>query len=129
MAYNVLIVDDSLIVRRVVARTLKIAGVDVGMIFEAGNGREALAHLEKEWIDMVFLDLNMPEMNGFELVDKMEAGGLLESTPVIVITTERSTTKIDALRKKGIRACISKPFTPEKIRNVVNEIIGGSHED
>jgi len=112
MAYNVLIVDDSKIVRTVVARTLKIAGVDVGLLLEAANGKEALAVLESNWIDIVFADINMREK------------GLMETIPVVIVSTERSVTRIAELKAKGVRDYLSKPFTPESIREVVDKLLG-----
>ncbi|MEI6808234.1 MAG: response regulator [bacterium] len=124
MAYNVLIVDDSKIVRTVVARTLKIAGVDVGLLLEAANGKEALAVLESNWIDIVFADINMPEMNGVEMVERMREKGLMETIPVVIVSTERSVTRIAELKAKGVRDYLSKPFTPESIREVVDKLLG-----
>lgn len=124
MAYNILVVDDSKIVRAVVSRTLKIAGVDVGQIYEAANGKEALAVLEANWIDIVFADINMPEMNGIEMVGKMREKGLMDSIPVVIVSTERSVTRIAELKAGGVRAYLSKPFTPESIREVVEQVLG-----
>ncbi len=124
MAYNILVVDYSKIVRVVVSRTLKIAGVDVGQIYEAANGKEALAVLEANWIDIVFADINMPEMNGIEMVGKMREKGLMDSIPVVIVSTERSVTRIAELKAGGVRAYLSKPFTPESIREVVEQVLG-----
>ena len=66
----------------------------------------------------------MPRMNGVELVDEMVARGILESTPVIVISTERSTTRIEELKAKGISAYLNKPFTPEYIKQIVDSLLG-----
>jgi two-component system chemotaxis response regulator CheY len=126
MSFNILIVDDSRIIRTVVAKTLHIAEVDVGQIFEAANGREALEVLEANWIDIVFADINMPEMNGVELVARMKAKGLMDSIPVVIVSTERSTTRIEELKAKGVREYLSKPFTPESIREVVDKLLGPS---
>ena len=128
MAFNVLIVDDSKIVRQVIAKTLRIAGVQVNEVHEASNGQEALAVLGQHWIDLVFADINMPVMNGAELIERMSADTMLKSIPVVVVSTEGSATRIEQLKSKGISAYVRKPFTPEEIRQAVDEVMGGQHE-
>lgn len=124
MAYNVLIVDDSMIVRTVVRKTLGLTGVAVGEIYEAGNGQEALAQLEKCWIDIVFADINMPVMNGIELVDQMTQRNMLKTSPVVILSTERSETRMAELRAKGVSAYLNKPFTPECLRDIITQVLG-----
>jgi two-component system, chemotaxis family, chemotaxis protein CheY len=128
MAFNVLIVDDSKIVRQVIAKTLHIAGVQVNEMHEASNGQEALAVLGQHWIDLVFADINMPVMNGAELIERMSADTMLKSIPVVVVSTEGSATRIEQLKSKGISAYVRKPFTPEEIRQAMDEVMGGQHE-
>jgi two-component system chemotaxis response regulator CheY len=129
MAYNILVVDDSAIVRAVIGKTLRMAGVDVGQIFEAANGREALDRIEKEWVDIVFADINMPVMNGMEMVDELSLRGMLKDLPVVMVSTERSVTRIEDLKAKGVRAYLRKPFTPELIRDVVEKLLGNARPD
>jgi two-component system chemotaxis response regulator CheY len=124
MAYNILIVDDSTIVRAMVKKTLAIAGVDVGEIFEAGDGREALDKLDANWVDVIFADINMPVMTGIELVDELASRNMLQATPVVIISTERSVTRIAELKAKGVSAYLNKPFTPEHLREVVSRVLG-----
>lgn len=123
MAYNILLVDDSETVRAIISKTLHLAGVETGKILEAANGRDALALLESEWIDLVFADINMPVMGGVEMIDKMHQDGLLKTVPVVIVSTEGSRARIDELMAKGVRAYIRKPFTPEAIRNVIEEVL------
>jgi two-component system, chemotaxis family, chemotaxis protein CheY len=123
MAYNILIVDDSAIIRTAIERTLRIAGLDVGEVHQAENGKKALEALEEHWIDIVFADINMPEMNGIEMVDAMLQRGLMKTIPVVIITTERSEVHIEQLKARGISAFMNKPFTPEAIRDVVLGIL------
>ncbi len=125
MAYNILIVDDSAIVRAVIEKTLGLCGVEVGEVFKAGNGREGLDVLDKNWIDIVFADINMPEMNGIEMVEKMSEAGLLKTVPVVIVSTERSVTRIAELKEKGVQAYLNKPFTPENIKEVVDRLLVG----
>ena len=124
MSYNILIVDDSVIVRRMVKKTLNMTGVDVGTVHEAENGKEALQIMSDEWIDIVFADLHMPEMTGIEMVDKMADDNLLETIPVVIVSSDHSQKRIDELKQRGIRAYLKKPFKPEGVRDVIDEVLG-----
>jgi two-component system, chemotaxis family, chemotaxis protein CheY len=130
MSYNILIVDDSSIVRAIIKKSLAICGIEIGSVYEASNGREALAKLSAEWIDLVFADINMPEMTGIEMVAKMAENNLLDSIPVVIVSTERNEAQIEELKKQGVRAYIKKPFRPELLRDVVHHVLsnpGGDH--
>ncbi len=124
MAINILIVDDSKTIRAILAKTLKLSGIDIGNIYQASNGKEALEYLNDNWIDLVLSDLNMPVMSGFELIDKMFEDDLLSKIPVIVISTEGNITRIETLKKKGIKNYVRKPFIPESIGEIISEITG-----
>jgi two-component system chemotaxis response regulator CheY len=128
MAYNILIVDDSLTVRKMIAKTLTLSGVPLNEPFQAENGREALSVLEDNWVDLVLTDINMPEMNGMEMVRHMSEDALLQTVPVVVISTEGSDERIQELKERGIQGYIRKPFTPEAIKDKVEEILGGPHD-
>ena len=123
MGYNVLIVDDSPIIRKMVAKTLKISDLDISEYHFAENGLQALALLDENWIDIVFADINMPEMNGMELVSRMVEKELLATIPVVIISTERSRERIEALEKMGISAYLNKPFMPEEFARVVRDLL------
>lgn len=127
MALNILVVDDSATVRAVIAKTFNIAGVDVGELHEAENGEEALTLLADNWIDIVFADINMPVMGGIEMVEKMNEKGMLDTIPVVIVSTEGSKTRIDQLMAKGVSGYIRKPFTPEVICNVIDDIVGATN--
>ena len=128
MALNILVVDDSAIVRAVISKTFKLVGIPVGELYQAANGKEALEILNENWVDLVFSDINMPVMGGVEMIEKMSDDGLLKTIPVVVVSSEGSTTRIEQLKSKGISAYIRKPFTPELVRKVVDDIIGGLDE-
>jgi two-component system, chemotaxis family, chemotaxis protein CheY len=127
MSLNILIVDDSSVIRTMILRTLRIAGIPIGEVYQAGNGQEGLAALESHWIDLVFADLNMPVMSGEEMINKMRENPMWADLPLIVVSTEGSQTRIKHLEEKKARF-IHKPFTPETIRNVVTEMLGIHHE-
>lgn len=128
MSLNILVVDDSAVVRAVISKTFKLAGVPVGELYQAANGKEALEILNDKWVDLVFSDINMPVMGGVEMIEKMSDDGLLKTIPVVVVSTEGSTTRIEQLKSRGISAYVRKPFTPELVRKVVDDIIGGQDE-
>lgn len=125
MAYNILVVDDSATVRAVIRKTLELAGVDLGEFLEAENGKEGLEVLRRSWVDLVFSDINMPVMNGEEMIRAMREDDDLRGIPVVVVSTEASTTRIESLRHLGVQDYLKKPFTPEMLRNVVKTLLGG----
>jgi two-component system chemotaxis response regulator CheY len=127
MALNMLIVDDSAIVRSIILKSLRLARVELGETHEAADGRQGLEVLEKHWIDVVFLDINMPVMNGETMIETMRANPLWADLPVVIVSTEGSRTRIQHLESLGAKF-IHKPFTPEAIRKVVREITGQDHE-
>ena len=128
MAYNILVVDDSLPMRAVIKKTVKVSGFNVGRFFDAINGREALDILKEEWLDLVLTDYNMPDMNGLELLVEMKKDDILKTVPVVMITTEGSRQRVEEFMAKGAADYIKKPFTPEEIREKLN-LIMGENED
>lgn len=129
MSYSILVVDDSPLIRKMMKRSLGLSKVEVGTIFEATNGREALAVLAKEWIDLVFADIHMPEMSGIELIEHMAKDPLLAKIPVVVVSAERGEPAIAHLKSLGVRGHITKPFTPETVLEVVNELMAKAAEE
>jgi len=127
MAYNVLVVDDSRVIRAVIKKTLGLAGVPINELYEAQNGKEALAILKDKRVDLVFSDIHMPEMNGVEMIEQMAADGVLRDIPVIVVSSEGSKARMGELLEKGARAYVRKPFTPELIRDLVHETMEGAN--
>jgi len=123
MSLNVLIVDDSAVMRAMVVKTLRATGLPIGDVYEAANGREGLDTLEKHWIDLVFADINMPVMNGEEMIDRIRDNPVWQDLAVIVVSTEGSRTRIERLERKDT-TFIHKPFTAEAVRDAVNELAG-----
>ena len=124
MAFNILLVDDSATVRAVISKALTLAGVDINELYQAGNGQEALEVLEKDWVDLVFCDISMPVMDGEELVTAMNDNGMIESIPVVIVSSAGSEPRVARLKEKGVKDYIQKPFTPERIREVVDQVMG-----
>ncbi|RPI62340.1 MAG: response regulator [Planctomycetaceae bacterium] len=123
MAINVLVVDDSGVVRTMIIRTLKLAGVPLGEVYQAANGQEGLDALDKNWVDLVFADINMPVMNGQEMIGHIRKNPAWADLPIIVVSTEGSQTRIEQLEQKGA-TFIHKPFAPEMIRQIVQSVTG-----
>ena len=124
MAFNVLIVDDSSSMRSVIKKTLKVSGFNVGQFLMAGDGKEALMVLADEWVDLVLTDINMPTMNGMELLAEMKKDEMLKSIPVVMITTEGSEKVKQESIKLGVQGYVKKPFKPEEIKEILNSIMG-----
>jgi len=123
MAINVLIVDDSSVMRAMIIKTLRMSGIPIGEAHQAANGQEGLDTLNQNWIDLAIVDINMPVMNGEEMIDKMLEDPETKDIPILVISTEGSKTRIERLKNK-VSGFVQKPFSPEKIRDIVKEILG-----
>ena len=121
MSKRIMIVDDSETVRQVLQLTLENAGFEV---VEAEDGVDALAKLPDAQIDMLITDLNMPNMDGLELIKKVREKGSHRFTPIVMLTTESSEEKKLAGREAGASGWIVKPFKPEQLLKVVKMVLG-----
>lgn len=128
MAFNVLIVDDSAVMRAMIARVVRLSGVPLGEFFEASNGAEGLAALQQHWVDLVLLDINMPVMNGEEMLRRLRAEPETASLPVIVVSTEGSEARVQALEAMHV-AFVHKPFKPEALRETILRVTGVTPEE
>ncbi len=124
MSYSILIVDDSLPMRSVIKRTLKAAGYGSSEILEAANGQEALELMKNSWVDMIMTDYNMPVMNGLTFIKTIKKDDISKEIPVVVISTEGNASKIKEFMESGAAGYITKPFTPETIRDLIVNILG-----
>jgi len=124
MAFNILVVDDSMSMRAIIKKVIGMSGFDVGEIAEAANGLEALAKLEDFWADVVLSDIHMPEMDGVELLKKIKSNPMTEALPVIMITTESRDEVISEALGIGAAGYIKKPFRPEDIKALLGDILG-----
>ena len=124
MANNVLIVDDSATIRQMVKRTLDIAGLDVGEVYEASNGIEALAHLADHEVAVMLVDINMPTMNGIQLLTRMKSNDQLKDLPIVIASTEGSKQRIAQMESFGAYGYVRKPFQPEQLRDLLQPLLG-----
>ncbi len=120
MGKNVLLVDDSSTMRKIVGRSLRQAGLDFDNIFEAADGIEALEVLENEHVDIVLSDINMPNMDGISFLREKQSRDNVKDIPVFMISTETGDDIIGEAKSLGALGAIKKPFTPDK----VNEVLG-----
>ena len=114
-----LIVDDSSVMRKIVARALQQGGVSIAEILEAGNGSEALEILRNRKVDLVLSDINMPVMDGLEFVRQLQSVENAKGVPVVMITTEGSESHVMQAISNGARGYIRKPFTPDQMKKHV----------
>ena len=129
MAYRVMIVDDSPTMRAVIKKAIRASGFKVEVFYEAGDGNEALALLQQEWLDLVITDYNMPHMDGMELLEHIKQNDDYSSIPVMLISTEGSEQRINEFMAKGAIDYIKKPFTPETLRSKLNRVMGEPQDE
>jgi len=124
MSYNVLIVDDSKSMRRVIRKSLEISGFSIGEYIEAENGQEALDLIEGKWIDLILSDIHMPVMDGFGFIRCLKKIDMYMDIPVIFVTTEANEERLRELMSLGATGYIRKPFRPEEICSFLNRVMG-----
>lgn len=124
MALNMMIVDDSPVMRAFIQKVIALTGLEVGTMYEAGNGEEALGLLRDRWVDLILTDINMPQMNGEELLQHLESDELLRAIPVLVVSTDSTNLRVKRLLELGAKGYITKPFLPETLRDEVEKALG-----
>ncbi|GAB4160055.1 MAG: response regulator [Planctomycetota bacterium] len=122
MPKNILIVDDSATMRKIIMRGLRQAGIEHAEFKEAGDGAEGLKALESGRFDLVLSDVNMPNMNGLDFV-KAIAERIPTPPPIVMITTEGSEEIVAEAVKRGASGYLKKPFTPDKIQSVIGPLL------
>ena len=127
MAYNVLIVDDSQTMRRVIRKTLTLSGFDLAECWEAGDGQKALEILRRQPVQLLLTDLNMSGMDGLELLREVRKEEALRELPVVVITTEGGEKRLEEAYALGVDGYLQKPFHPEAIRDILTRVMGKAH--
>jgi two-component system chemotaxis response regulator CheY len=123
--HNILIVDDSSTIRKIIIRCISHSQIAVGTLFEAADGEEALKILRQESIHLVMTDINMPRMNGLELLSTLKSEEQWKNLPVLLITTEgREDTVLEAA-SKGAAGYVKKPFTAGDIQAKIEPLLAG----
>lgn len=116
---SALIVDDSSVMRKIVERALRQAGLPLEKVFEAASGIEALDLLRREQVHLIVSDINMPKMDGLEFLRQLRTQNLAPAVPVVMITTESSEEHVREAIAAGARGYIRKPFTAEQVKERV----------
>ena len=123
MKGTVLLVDDSVMMRKVVSRSLKMADMDFAITLEAGDGEQAIALLRQNTVDLIMCDINMPIMSGLQLLEQIQGEQLAPGVPIVMVTTESSEPQVRQAILAGARGYIKKPFTVEHIKNSVKPLV------
>jgi two-component system chemotaxis response regulator CheY len=121
-----LIVDDSSVMRKIVERSLRQAGLDPMVVFEAANGNDGLEVLKVQQVDLILSDINMPSMDGLEFLRQIRAQNLAPGVPVVMITTESSEEHVRQAILSGARGYIRKPFTAEQVKERVLPLLNAA---
>ncbi len=119
MLLDVLIVDDSAAIRKILQRVLRQADVPLGEVYEAADGLDALKVLDTQKVSLVLADINMPNMDGLQLLRKLKEDEQWKNLPVIMVTTEGGQAKVMAAAELGAAGYIRKPFTADQIRHTL----------
>lgn len=127
MGLNVLVVDDSAVMRAMIVKVLGMTQLAVDSVREAGDGQQGLARLHEEAADLLLLDINMPVLDGLETLERVRADPALCETPVLVVSTEGSDTRIEQIRRMGA-GFMRKPFTPDALRKAMASVIFGGRK-
>ena len=120
---RILIVDDSSVMRKIVERSLRQAGFEIGDVVEAGNGVEAMAAVREAAFDLILSDINMPAMDGIEFLRQLKTVESAKGTPVVMVTTEGSESRVVEAISIGAKGYIRKPFTPDQIKERVSPLL------
>jgi two-component system chemotaxis response regulator CheY len=123
MSLDVLIVDDSAAIRKILHRVLVQAEVPLGNVFEASDGLEALEKLKSEKVGLILSDINMPNMDGIEFLGRLKGSDSLKTVPVVMVTTEGSQAKVMQALELGANGYVRKPFTAEQIKEKLAGIL------
>jgi two-component system chemotaxis response regulator CheY len=120
-----LIVDDSSVMRKIVERSLRQAGMELEQVLEAANGAEALVLLKNNHVDIILCDINMPVMDGLEFIKQLPSVANAKGVPVVMITTEGSEGHVVQAISAGARGYIRKPFTADQVKEQIIPMVAG----
>ncbi|MDR4507007.1 MAG: response regulator [Candidatus Brocadiaceae bacterium] len=119
---KVLIIDDSAVMRKMIQRNVQQSGLIVDGFVEAGDGREGLEKASVDAnIDLILCDWNMPNMTGIEFVKALRGTG--NETPIVMVTTEGSDTKVEEAKSSGANGYLTKPFTPDQLKDKLGNFL------
>jgi two-component system, chemotaxis family, chemotaxis protein CheY len=123
MALDVLIVDDSAAIRKILQRVLRQTDIIFGEVHEAGDGLEALEVLKNKTVGLILSDINMPNMDGIQFLGQVKANEAWKTVPVVMITTEGSQAKVMEAVELGASGYVRKPFTADQIKEKLTGLL------
>jgi two-component system chemotaxis response regulator CheY len=123
VALDIMIVDDSAAIRKILQRVLVQAGFALGTVHEATDGNQALEILKTNKVALILSDINMPNMDGIELLSRLKADTAFKAVPVVMVTTEGSQARVLQALELGAAGYVRKPFTPEQIKEKLAGVI------
>jgi two-component system, chemotaxis family, chemotaxis protein CheY len=118
---KILVVDDSITIRRIIINALKTIGQSD--VVEASNGKDALAKISGNAVEFVITDWNMPEMNGLEFTKAVRSGAGIADLPILMITTRGTENDVIEALQARVNSYIVKPFTPQELKEKMNEVV------
>jgi len=113
--------------RGFIRRVMTLSGLEVDNCLEASDGEEALEQLRHEAVDVILTDINMPKMNGEEFLRRLDSEGLLRTVPTLVISTDATKARMLRMLALGAEGYMTKPFSPETLRELLERVLGGKH--
>ncbi len=120
---KVLVVDDSAVMRKIIKKNIKDAGLVVDEFADAGDGKQALDVVSHDNIDLILVDWNMPNMSGLEFIKTLSSLGLPKKIPIVMVTTEGSDSKKAEAKESGADGYLTKPFTADQIRDALGSFL------
>ena len=124
MSLSILVVDDSAVMRKLIIRSLEMAGIPVDQVRTAIHGQDALDKMEEATFDLALVDINMPVMNGIELVERLRGDSATANLAIVVVSSEGSEMRLARLRTLSV-GFVRKPFAPEVLVDAVIGAVGG----
>lgn len=128
MSLRILVVDDSSVMRAMIIKTLRMSGLPVDSVQEAGNGREALGVLERSTVDLALVDLNMPVMGGEEFIDRLRLSPATTGIKIVVVSSDHTDARMQRLQRRAV-PIVHKPFNPATLRDAIVAATGVSHAE
>lgn len=123
MTLDILIVDDSAAIRKILQRVLRQTEIPIGNVYEAGDGLEALQTLKSQKVNLILSDINMPNMDGLQLLGHIKGDECLQALPVVMITTEGSQSRVMEAVQLGATGYVRKPFTADQIKEKIMSLL------
>ena len=123
MESDILVVDDSAAIRKILQRVLRQTGMAIRTIYEAGDGQQAIDVLKNQKIDLVLTDINMPKMDGLQFLGEVKQSAQWRHIPVVMITTEGGESKVGEAVRLGATGYVRKPFTADQIKEKLAGIL------